>query len=372
VIDALDLPFDQYQRYRFAADLLEEVRPAGATWRILDVGGRTALLRSFLPRDRVVLVDLEPSGESGLVLGNGARLPFADSSFDVVTAFDTLEHVPPPLREAFVAECRRVSRRYVAIVGPYQDPAVEEAERLLQRFLKDKLGVEHRYLEEHRHHGLPDKARVEAQLAASGAAVATHGHGNLERWLALICISLYMDYTHELRGVATRFFRFYNRHLYASDHATPVYRHAVVAALANAPLPTRRGVPAEPVTPPGSVARMTELAFELAGFEHAHKSLHEERDVFRKIVAELERDLAGHRKALADERGARERVQEGVAALLRERAELLAVLERAQAQLTSASELLIRNDAQITALRAALRGRWKNLKRALGPRPPIP
>src|SRR4029079_3875800 len=68
VIDVLELPFDQYQRYRFAADLLEEVRPAGATWRILDVGGRTALLRSFLPRDRVALVDLEASPEAGLVL----------------------------------------------------------------------------------------------------------------------------------------------------------------------------------------------------------------------------------------------------------------------------------------------------------------
>ncbi len=363
MIDALDLPFDQYQRYRFAADLLGEVRTPGTTWTVLDVGGRTALLRSFLPRDRVTLVDLETSGASGLVLGDGARLPFADGSFDVVTAFDTLEHVPPALREAFVAESRRVSRRYVAIVGPYQDPAVEEAERLLQRFLKDKLGVEHRYLEEHRHLGLPDKARVEAQLAASGGAVRTYGHGNLERWLALICTSLYMDYNNELRGVATRFFRFYNRHLYASDQATPVYRHAIVAALAGAPLPAARGTTAP--TPPGSVGRMTELAFELAGFERAHKDLHEERDAFRKVVAELERDLAGHRKALANER-------EALAKSMQEREMQLRMLEQAQAQLTTASELLIRNDAQITALRAALHGRWKNLKRALGPERPIP
>src|SRR6185295_14467072 len=102
---------------------------------------------------------------------------------------------------------------------------VDEAERLVQVFLKEKLKVEHRYLEEHRHHGLPERERVESLLAGSGAAVRSFGHGNLERWLALICLTLYMDYTDELRVVAARFFRFYNKTLYASDHAEPVYRH---------------------------------------------------------------------------------------------------------------------------------------------------
>jgi SAM-dependent methyltransferase len=365
VIDVLELPFDQYQRYRLAADLLEEVRPRGATWKILDVGGRTALLRSFLPKDRVTLVDLETSAEPGLVLGDGARLPFADASFDVVTAFDTLEHVPPPLRDAFLAECRRVAKTYVAIVGPYQHPAVEESERLLQRFLKEKLGVEHRYLEEHRHHGLPDRARVEAQLSASGATVVSIGHGNLERWLALICLSLYMDYTYELRGVAARFFRFYNGHLYASDHAAPVYRHAIVAGLRGAPLPTGKAALAAPTTPPGAVARMTELAFELADFERAHKALHDERDVLRQIVATLEKDLDGHRKVLAEERDVRVRLEGDIAGL---QGELRASLD----SMRSVQDVLKQNDAKITELRSLLRGRWKNLKRALGPKPPIP
>ena len=348
MIDPLELPFDQYQRYRFAADLLDEVRPSGASWSILDVGGRTALLRAFLPRDRVTLVDLEASAEPGLVLGDGARMPFADRSFDVVTAFDTLEHVPSPLRAAFLAECLRVARTYVAIVGPYQDPAVEESERLLQRFLKEKLGVEHRYLEEHRHHGLPSRGEVEAQLASSGAVVASLGHGNLERWLALISLSLYMDYTHELRGVASRFFRFYNTHLYASDHAAPVYRHAVVAGLRGAPLPTGGRGPAAPATPAGGIARITELAFEVADFERAHRVLHEERQVLRHMVAERD-------KALADEQAARARVEKQVV----------------ETQ-DGLREVLRRNDAKITELRALLRGRWKNLKRALGPKRPIP
>ena len=102
--DPLDLPFDQYQRYRLIADLLElwprkgRARPL----RVLDVGGRTALLRPFLPGAEITLVDVEASQESGLVLGTGSALPFQDGAFDVVCAFDTLEHVPPAGRSDFV------------------------------------------------------------------------------------------------------------------------------------------------------------------------------------------------------------------------------------------------------------------------------
>jgi hypothetical protein len=363
VSDVLELPFDQYQRYRLAADLLQQVRPNGTTWRILDVGGRTALLRRFLPEDTVALVDLEPSESKGLVLGDGSKLPFADRSFDVVTAFDTLEHVPPPLRDAFVAECRRVARSYVAIVGPYAHPDVDEAERLVQVFLKEKLEVEHRYLDEHRHHGLPDRARVESLLAGPNARVASYGHGNLERWLALICLTLYMDYTDELRIVAARFFRFYNKNLYASDHAEPVYRHVVLAALGGAKLPTVDGILEPAVMPAGAVARMTELAFELALFERAHEWVHAEREEFRKVVAGLQRDVLAYERSLADAAADRKRREET----------LVAERDRARAELETLgrdlSQKLREQDAKITELRAALHGRLKNLARAFLPKP---
>jgi len=362
VSDVLELPFDQYQRYRLAADLLRQVRPDGTSWRILDVGGRTALLRRFLPEDTIALVDLEPSGERGLVLGDGSKLPFADRSFDVVTAFDTLEHVPPALRDAFVAECRRVARSYVALVGPYAHPEVDEAERLVQVFLKEKLKVEHRYLDEHRHHGLPDRKRVEDALRSRDSEVQSFGHGNLERWLALICLTLYMDYTDELRIVAARFFRFYNKNLYASDHKEPVYRHVVLAALGGAKLPTVEGILEPAVMPAGAVSRMTELAFELALFERAHEWVHREREEFRKVVAELQRDLAGHKHALADGK----RREEALLAAVQER-------DRARAEVDALGrelgEKLRQQDAKITELRAALHGRLKNLARAFFPKP---
>jgi hypothetical protein len=302
VIDLAALPFDQYQRYRFVADLLDEVRPRETKWRVLDVGGRTALLREFLPHDRVTAVDLEPSSERPLVLGDGSALPFADASFDVVAAFDTLEHVPVALRAKFVRECRRVAKQYVILAGPYQSPSVEEAERILQQFLKKKLEVEHRYLEEHRHNGLPIRAEVESQLRELGAEVASLGHGNLERWLALISMSMYMDYRPELRSIAARFNRFYNEKLYASDHAEPVYRHAVVGALNGARLPAHARHGAPPIAPPGAVARISELAFELAAFDRAYVQSDEERARLRQSSRDLAADLEGHRKSLAESR----------------------------------------------------------------------
>src|SRR5262245_54823545 len=124
--DVLSMRFDQYQRYRLVADLLDALRTEGRPLQVLDVGGRTGLLRRFLP-DPIVLVDMEPSDQAGLILGSGSQLPFRDRSFDVVAAFDTLEHVPVGERANFVSECARVARNHVILAGPYQAPEVVEA-----------------------------------------------------------------------------------------------------------------------------------------------------------------------------------------------------------------------------------------------------
>jgi len=293
------LPFDQYQRYRLVSDLLGTLR-GKKKLEVLDVGGRTALLRGFLPEDHVTLVDLEASEEKDLVLGDGAKLPFRDKSFDVVAAFDTLEHVPPRLRAAFVAECARVSRGYVVLAGPYDSERVAEAEKILQKFLKEKLGVEHRYLEEHRHNGLPSREKTEQQLEKLGAAVSSFGHANLERWLAMMCLSMYLDQDPALRPLALRIHEFYNRALYASDHAGPVYRHVVVASLAGGPIPDLASVLDVPRAPAGALEPFTDLFGELAEFDRERAAWRLERSRLDQINQDLSRDLAGHSATLEE------------------------------------------------------------------------
>ena len=295
----LALPFDQYQRYRLVSDLLRELRGAGPQLHVLDVGGRTAVLRDFLDDARIDLVDMEPSSSRGLVLGDGARLPFKDGAFDVVCAFDTLEHVPPPLRSAFVAECRRVARRWVILAGPYADERVAQAEALLQSFLKNKLGEAHRYLDEHRQHGLPERAAVEEQLRASGARISAIPHGNLERWLVLQCLSMYLDYDPALRELGHDFQRWYNAALYASDHAAPCYRHVVVAAFDGAALPDASRLLAPPVAPAGAFSPFAQLTPALLAFDAERERWRAERREFERTVGELHAEVES-RRAVTD------------------------------------------------------------------------
>ena len=298
--DVLDLPFDQYQRYELVRALLESVRAPGETFQVLDVGGRTALLREFLPKDRVELVDVDPSDVDGLVLGSGAQLPFQSDSVDVVAAFDTLEHVPPALRDAFVAECARVARRYVILAGPYDSPRVAEAEEILLAFLRDRLDWTHRYLEEHRINGLPDAGATRAVLEAAGAKVEMLGHGALDRWLLLMCLELYAEHEPMLRELAGRAYRLYNEHLFRSDHGDDVYRHAVVAVFGDGPAPhLRDALDAPGSAPAGATEVFRELGQELMRYDALRDSYAPEMERLHGVVAALETDRDEHAKSLA-------------------------------------------------------------------------
>lgn len=338
--EGLELPFDQYQRYRLVSDVLAAVRAPGERLRILDVGGRTALLRTFLGEDDVELVDVEPSDAPGLVLGDGSRLPFRDRAFDAVVTFDTLEHVPPARRDDFVRECRRVARRWVVIAGPYSSPEVERAERLLREFLAAKLHERHRYLEEHHEHGLPDRARVEESLRELGGRVLSLGHGNLERWLPLMGLALYLDRDAPLRPVARDFFRFYNRVLFASDSAEPVYRHAVVAAFGDAPLPDPAAVVTRSAAPPGAGVPLDHLWREVLAFDA-------QRDAVRAEWQRLEGVLAGHRATI-------DRLRADAADLQAGGVELRAELERERAEGGAARDALQRDLAEHRASLSSL------------------
>ena len=278
----LRLPFDQYQRYRMVADVLDRLR-GDEPLRVLDVGGRTALLRQFVS-DRVTLVDMESSDVTeGMVLGDGARLPFQDNAFDVVCAFDTLEHVPPAAREAFVTECARVAGNWCILAGPYTHPEVVQGEELLRKFLKDKLKTVHRYLDEHGEHGLPDRELVTKWFESSGASVDSVGHGNLHRWLFMMCVELFLDEDPALRDFAGDVFGYYNEMLYASDSVEPVYRHVVVATMPGSEAPNLEGLAGE-----SSVTALRDPLVPIAMLTKELTAFDGERSRLGKVVVDLE------------------------------------------------------------------------------------
>ncbi len=363
--DSTRMPFDQYQRYRLVADVLANVRPDETPLEVLDVGGRTALLRRFLPNDRVEMVDVEASEEEGLVIGSGAALPFQDKAFDAVVCFDTLEHVPPDLRDAFVDECARVAKRWVVIAGPYHTPEVARSEELLQEFLHEKLGEKHRYLEEHRTYGLPDRKDTEARLRDAGARVRSIGHARLDRWLGLMCLSLYMDRDSALRGIAGGFHQFYNEALYASDHAKPVYRHAVVAAFGKAKLPKADELLGPEVAPKGSLKPVDHLVRELLSFDSQRDVVRAEWERLESVNRGLEKDLQEHRASLEEARADLADHKRTLGEMRREHEESLAardaVIEAKDAGLAELLQRLAETQAAAEITGATLQG---NLKEA--------
>ena len=333
--DVRDLPFDQFQRYELVRVLLESVRSDGKRFRILDVGGRTALLREFLPLDQVELVDVVPSEAEGLVLGSGAELPFQDGAFDAVCAFDTLEHVPAPLRDDFVRECARVAQSYVILAGPYDSPRVAEAEETLLDFLRSRLNWEHEYLLEHRVNGLPSMPAALGLFEDAGARTVAIGHGELSRWLALMCVELYIEHETLLKGFAPQLYRFYNEHLFPFDHGSEVYRHAVIAAFGDAPLPTVGDALREPSTALSAAdTALSDAARELLRYDSLRDSYLPELNRLHGVVASLEEDLVGHRLEAADLSGDLAGHAETVSALRSECEEVRDQAERDRSDFT--------------------------------------
>jgi hypothetical protein len=92
---------------------------------------------------------------------DGTRLPFQDAAFHTVVSMDTLEHVPPATRPAFVRELTRVAAARIVIAFPADDAAAAVDRRL--RDLVPRLGCGiPEWLDEHQALGLPRSTEVEA------------------------------------------------------------------------------------------------------------------------------------------------------------------------------------------------------------------
>jgi len=162
--------------------------------RVLDVGGAAAdrtgagfwlpavEILSDLNAD-VTVADVSDCRLPRFIMASGTDLPFATGSFDIVSAFDVLEHIPKDHRAAFVAEIGRIASRAVLLSCPTKSPGVEQAEALLNAEIKRLYGVEHGMLAEHRDFGLPLEEDVAAALSSAGLAAVSFGYGALSTWL---------------------------------------------------------------------------------------------------------------------------------------------------------------------------------------------
>lgn len=199
-----------------------------ARLRVLDVGG-VELTQQFMPEHDIVVTNLVREQLSA-VQSSGAALPFADRSFDVVLTVDTLEHIPPADRQAFLAEMIRVTKHFVLITGPFSSPINDEAERLLDDYIYTVTGQRHYYLAEHLKFGLPVLGATVEQLHAGGCQTVTIPSGYTPRWLAMMLLRFSLPATEQGRRSDFWLEKLYNHQFYWADHCEPSYRHIVVAA----------------------------------------------------------------------------------------------------------------------------------------------
>ena len=163
------IAFDLYQRYGLLEGAAAFFTQPGARLRVLDAGGCTPVLwpgfRSLasevLPDALAVTVDVQAgTGLANYVQGSVLELPFANGYFDLVCAFDMLEHLPHAKRVPALRELLRVSRDGLLICFPFDSEENRRAEELLTGFLSQYEPGPLPQLEEHREFGLPKRGEV--------------------------------------------------------------------------------------------------------------------------------------------------------------------------------------------------------------------
>jgi ubiquinone/menaquinone biosynthesis C-methylase UbiE len=102
--------------------LLDRIVPAGSAGRVLDAGcgtgGMMSRLKRYAADNHVVGIDFSETAlrfcvqrqQEALARASISELPFGDSTFDLITSFDVLQHVPDQRDAHALAEFYRVLR----------------------------------------------------------------------------------------------------------------------------------------------------------------------------------------------------------------------------------------------------------------------
>ena len=261
--DLLSLPFDQYGRMRIAQNVLtillesqanidsgnpdadahvsgasqstEHSEPRNPKSQILDVGGYPGVLHHFVSPVYfdVHVLDVVPDDGSipHYTQGTGMDLPYPDRSFDIVTALDTLEHIPNTERERFLAEMMRVARHACVLINPVQSVEADVAEETLDEYIRWILDAQQEQLQEHREFGLPDFSATLDVFERNGWRTAGFHTANVYNWLLMMIAKHYLISLRDEKasGFERTLDRFYNLTFSDGDRALPAYRGVTVA-----------------------------------------------------------------------------------------------------------------------------------------------
>ena len=171
-----------YLRYTPIVDYIKKLNLANP--KILEVGSGPLGIGPYLHRQFVGL-DVDFCGpnwrQMTKITGSGQSLPFQDKSFDITICTDTLEHIPPEMRQRVTTELLRVTKGDLILAFPAGNLAAQQ-DRELNQIYRHRFGNHFTFLTEHLKYGLPDVNQVISWLKP--AQVTTFGAHNikLRRW----------------------------------------------------------------------------------------------------------------------------------------------------------------------------------------------
>lgn len=226
--------FDQYQRYKNAAQIINENREGiEETFRILEVGANEHQnLEHFLPKDDIKYLDIQLPEEllnnPKYILGDATEMNFEDGAFDVVVALDVFEHIPPDRRNKFIGELFRVCSKGVILTAPFHSAEVVAAEDRVNVVYKTFFGQDFIWLQEHRQNGLPILAELEQFLKDQSYTYKIVGHGNIDIWERIMTVHFVAATNPLLGDYRQKIDYYYNDKLFSKDYSDNTYRKVVI------------------------------------------------------------------------------------------------------------------------------------------------
>jgi len=125
--------FDRWSSYFYQLREVIDLNPRN----LLEVGVGDGVLKNYICnntdmeyKNLDIAEDLKPN-----IVGNVENIPLGDDTFDLVCAFEILEHIPFDKFDIALSELNRVSKRDVIISLPHFGPSVRLAFKL--PFLKE-------------------------------------------------------------------------------------------------------------------------------------------------------------------------------------------------------------------------------------------
>ncbi|MDO8726222.1 MAG: sulfatase-like hydrolase/transferase [Candidatus Methanoperedens sp.] len=228
----LTIPFDQYQRYKIIADIINKFRNNEKIFKILDVGaGFEKTLKKFLPDDDIYFFDKDYPPElktrPKFITGDITKVDLSDR-YDFVISIDAYEHIHPISREGFVNKLIHLSKIATIVAAPFDTPGVHENEIFANEAYKLSHGIEYKWLHEHIYNGLPSLPFTLELIEKSGFDFTVIPNGYLPRWFEMISIFLLTEGYEEFSNNIKELNDFYSKNFYSYDNLNPSYRQVII------------------------------------------------------------------------------------------------------------------------------------------------